>query len=211
MRAAHDVLAEVYAEQLAGLLDEMPVERSVLGLFRDLVVASGLGPVVADVGCGTGRLLPHLHGLGLAPRGVDLSAEMVRVARRDHPNFFCAVADVRALPFGDASLAGVVCWYSLMYLPPNDRAAAFGELARVVAPGGHLAAAFKVGDDRPRRGGRTLDLGVEFDVWWHSPEEVQRRLVAAGFEVVASMGRPADPDELQPQGYVVARRSGVDP
>jgi SAM-dependent methyltransferase len=206
LRAAHDVLAEVYATRLAGLIDRMPIERAVLGLFRDLVVGTGLGTAVGDVGCGTGRLAPYLQGLGLAPRGVDLSPEMVRVARRTQPGFEFEVADLRALPFGDASLAGVVCWYSLMYLAPEDRAGAFAELARVVAPGGHLATAFKLGDDRERRGGRTLDLGIGFDIWWHSQASMQRQLVDAGFEVVFSAERPADPDEVQPQGYVVARR-----
>jgi SAM-dependent methyltransferase len=206
LREAHDVLAEVYATHLAGLIDQMPIERAVLGLFRDLVVEGGLGTAVGDVGCGTGRLAPYLHGLGLEPRGVDLSPEMVRVARRDHPGFDFDVADLRALPFEDASLAGVVCWYSLMYLAPEDRAGAFAELARVVAPGGHLACAFKVGDDRVRRGGRTLDLGIEFDIWWHSLASMQQQLLEAGFETVFSAERPADPDEVQPQGYLVARR-----
>ena len=35
-----------------------------------------------------------------------------------------------------------------MYLPPEDRPGAFGELARVLKPGGFFATAFKAGDDR---------------------------------------------------------------
>ena len=31
LRAAHDVLAELYAERLVGALDRMPIERAVLG------------------------------------------------------------------------------------------------------------------------------------------------------------------------------------
>jgi ubiquinone/menaquinone biosynthesis C-methylase UbiE len=61
---------------------------------------------------------------------LPLSARPVRVP------FDFGVADLRALPFADASLAGVVCWYSLMYLAPSDRPVAFGELARAVKPGG---------------------------------------------------------------------------
>jgi hypothetical protein len=44
---------------------------------------------------------------------------MIRVARRDQPGFAYEVADLRELPFPDASLAGIVCWYSLMYLAPS--------------------------------------------------------------------------------------------
>ena len=68
------------------------------------------------------------------------------------------IADVRDLPFQDASLAGVVCWYSLMFLAPSDRPAAFGELARVVKPGGYLVTAFKAGDSQLRRAGRSTGL-----------------------------------------------------
>ena len=206
LRAAHDVLAEVYAERLAHALEEMPVERAVLGLFRDLLLAGGAGSSVGDIGCGTGRLAPHLAAWGLTPHGVDLSPEMVRVARRDFPGFSFEVADLRALPFPDACLAGAVCWYSLMYLAPSDRPRAFGELGRVVRPGGYLATAWKVGDDMVRRAGRSLDLGIEFDVYWLSVQEMERQLTRAGFRVVFRAERPAEPDEQQPQAYLIARR-----
>jgi SAM-dependent methyltransferase len=205
LRAAHDVLAELYVVRLADALDRMPAERAVLGLFCELTLAAGLGTDVADIGCGTGRLDPYLAASGLTPRGIDLSPEMVRVARRDHPGFDYGVADLRELPFGDASLAGVVCWYSLIYLAPSDRPAAFGELARVVKPGGYLVTAFKAGDSQVRRGGRSL--GLEFDVYWLSPEEMRRRVADAGFAPVFWAGRPAEEQEGSPQGYLLARRS----
>jgi ubiquinone/menaquinone biosynthesis C-methylase UbiE len=207
LRAAHDVLAEFYADRLAGALDHMPAERAVLGLFCDLTLAAGVGTNVADVGCGTGRLEPYLAARGLSPRGVDLSPEMIRVARRDHPGFGFDPADLRELPFEDASLAGVVCWYSLMYLAPSDRPAAFSELARVIKPGGYLVTAFKAGDSQVRRGGRSLNLGVEFDVYWLSPGEMERRVNDAGFATVFWGGRPAQGQEGSPQAYLLAQRS----
>jgi SAM-dependent methyltransferase len=207
LRAAHDVLAEFYAERLAGILDRMPIERAVLGLFSELVHEAGSGVEIGDIGCGTGRLAPYLVEQGLTPHGVDLSPEMIRVALRDQPGHDFQVGDVRALPFAEAALDGAIGWYSLMYLTPDDRAHAFGELARVVKPGGLVATAFKAGDDTVRRGGQTLDLGIGFDIWWMSPAEVEGRFRDAGFEVVFSAGRPADPDEVQPQGYLIARRS----
>ncbi len=207
LRAAHDVLAEFYADRLADALDRMPAERAVLGLFCDLTLAAGLGTGIGDVGCGTGRLAPYLAARGLCPRGVDLSPAMIRVAHRDHPGFDFDVADLRELPFGDASLAGLVCWYSLMYLAPSDRPAAFGELARVLRPGGYLVTAFKAGDSRVRRGGRSTGLGVEFDVYWLSPAEMERRVTDAGFAAVFWGGRPSQGQEDSPQGYLLAQRS----
>jgi ubiquinone/menaquinone biosynthesis C-methylase UbiE len=207
LRAAHDGLAEFYADRLADALDHLPADRAMLSLFSDVTLAAGLGTSVADVGCGTGRLEPYLAARGLTPRGIDLSPEMVRVARRDHPGFGFEVADLRKLPFGDASLAGAVCWYSLMYLAPHDRPAGFRELARVVKPGGYLVTAFKAGDSHVRRAGRSTGLGVEFDVYWLSPQEMERRVTDAGFATVFTGGRPAQDQEGSPQGYLLARRS----
>ncbi len=73
VRAAHDVLAELYATRLADALDRMPVDRAVLGLFCELTRSAGVGDVVGDIGCGSGRLAPYLAAQGLVPRGVDLS------------------------------------------------------------------------------------------------------------------------------------------
>jgi SAM-dependent methyltransferase len=206
LRSAHDVLAAFYVERLAGALERSPMDRSVLDLFARLVTEAGVGSEVADVGCGTGRLEPYLAAHGLTPQGLDLSPEMVRVARRDHPQLDFQVADLRHLPLADASVAGVVCWYSLMYLTPDDRPGAFAELARVTRPGGHLVTAWKLGDDQRRRGGRTTGLGVEFDVWWLSTQEMEDQAVRAGFETMFWAGRPPADDEDSPQAYLVSRK-----
>ena len=84
-------------------LDHMPTDRAVLGLFCELTLAADLGTSVGDIACGTERLEPYLAARGLSPQGVDLSPEMIRVARRDHPGFGFGIADLRALPFEVAS------------------------------------------------------------------------------------------------------------
>ncbi len=206
LRDAHDVLAEYYADHLTGALDRMPAERAVLDLFCELTRAADVGRSVGDVGCGTGRLAPYLAARGLSPRGVDLSPEMIRVARRDHPDFDFDVADLRELPLEDASLAGVVCWYSLIFLAPVDCPAALRELYRVVKPGGHLVTAFKAGDGDVRRAGRSAGLGVEFDVYWLRPDELGRQLADAGFATVFWGVLPPEGPEHSAQGYLIARR-----
>jgi hypothetical protein len=44
LRAAHDVLAEFYADRLAGALDRMPADRAVLGLFCELTLPQASAP-----------------------------------------------------------------------------------------------------------------------------------------------------------------------
>src|ERR1019366_9006463 len=71
LRAAHNVLAEFYAVYLTDALDRMPEERAVPGLFCDVVPGAGLGASVGDIGCGTGRLEPHLAARGSSAAGRD--------------------------------------------------------------------------------------------------------------------------------------------
>ena len=52
------MLSEWYAKKLFGVLERMPVERAMLDLFAEMTL--GVGVEVADVGCGTGKLLPYL-------------------------------------------------------------------------------------------------------------------------------------------------------
>jgi SAM-dependent methyltransferase len=208
LRDAHDVLSEWYAKNLVEVLESRPVERAVLDLFAEMTLAVAVE--VADVGCGTGRLLPYLASRGLSPRGVDLSPGMVEVARREHPGFAYEVADLRELPFEDASLAGVVCWFSLIYLAPSARARAFAELARVVKPGGYLVTAFKHGDGALHRNGpgsRVGSLGLDFDRYWLSAREMEDRFAATGFALAFQGSTP--PEEAEPPyGYMLVRKTG---
>ncbi|WP_127506587.1 class I SAM-dependent methyltransferase [Actinoplanes solisilvae] len=207
LRDAHDVLADFYVGYLDGHLEKSPIERAVLDLFCELTLTAGLGPEVADVGCGTGRLLPYLAKRGVSPRGTDLSPRMVEVATRDHPGFTVEQADLRSLPYADASLAGVVCWYSLLFLPPEARPVAFGELARVVRPGGYFACAYKNGDGRLRRNGAaTTQLGVNFDRYHLSAAEMREHVTAAGFEPVFEGDTPREGEDEFSLAYLVARR-----
>ena len=43
LRDAHDALAEVYASRLAHVMDQLPADRAVLGMFCDLVLGNGAG------------------------------------------------------------------------------------------------------------------------------------------------------------------------
>ncbi len=71
----------------------------------------------------------------------------------------------------------------------------------------YLATAFKAGDSQVRRAGHSTGLGVEFDVYWLSPDEMQRRVKDAGFATVFWGGRPTEAQEGSPQGYLLARGS----
>jgi demethylmenaquinone methyltransferase/2-methoxy-6-polyprenyl-1,4-benzoquinol methylase len=95
------------------------------------------GSWVLDAGCGTGALGRRLAGRYRVV-GVDVSAEMVRAARRRMGSTMRLLqGSVFRLPFADGAFGGVVSAFVLRNL--EDLQAAFTELARVVRPGGGLA------------------------------------------------------------------------
>jgi ubiquinone/menaquinone biosynthesis C-methylase UbiE len=89
-----------------------------------------------DAACGTGRHTRRLVELGHRVTGVDLTPEMLAIAEKSVPQAGFRVADLLALPFGDASFDLVVCGLALAHLP--DLAAGIAELGRVLRPGGRL-------------------------------------------------------------------------
>jgi demethylmenaquinone methyltransferase/2-methoxy-6-polyprenyl-1,4-benzoquinol methylase len=92
------------------------------------------GSAVLDVACGTGDLCRELSRRGMWPVGIDLSAGMLAHARTDVP---LILGDGLRLPFPAAAFDGVVSAFALRNVV--DLGDLFGELARVVRPGGRIA------------------------------------------------------------------------
>jgi 2-polyprenyl-3-methyl-5-hydroxy-6-metoxy-1,4-benzoquinol methylase len=69
--AAYDAVSARYAGYVRDELDTLPLDRAVLAAFAEHVRAAG-GGLVADAGCGEGRIGAHLAGLGLEVTGSDV-------------------------------------------------------------------------------------------------------------------------------------------
>lgn len=207
-RAVYDASAERYVRIVGAEVSaatEGPIDRSLLMAFVELV-AAGPGARVADVGCGPGRVAAYLAAQGLDAIGVDVSPAMLDEARRAHADIEFEEGRLDDLPIDTGSLAGAVCWYSIIYTPPERLDDAFAELKRVLKPGGHLLLAFQAGDGeathRTDAHGTTLPLTS----YWHGREDLSRRLDEAGFEVHATAQRVPELDhESTPQAFVIAR------
>ncbi|WP_290055506.1 class I SAM-dependent methyltransferase [Amycolatopsis solani] len=116
---------------------EMDVwDRRLFGDSREWACGQAGGDVL-EVAVGTGLNLPR-YPAGVTLTGLDLSEGMLAVARARelaHP-VTLRQGDAQDLPFEDASFDTVVCTFGLCAIP--DPAAAVGEMARVLRPGGRL-------------------------------------------------------------------------
>jgi ubiquinone/menaquinone biosynthesis C-methylase UbiE len=206
-RAVYDKAAPRYVQFVGTEISsatESPIDRSLLVAYIELIKRQTIGRV-ADVGCGPGRVAAFIAERGLDVVGVDVSQAMLAVARTAHPHIKFEEGQLDALPIETGVLAGAVCWYSIIYTPSDRLAEAFGELARVLIPGGYLLLAFQA-EGEPVHRADAQGTHLPLTSYRHSVREVAGRLVDTGFKIHATVLRaPELEDETTPQGFVVAR------
>lgn len=161
-------------------VDETEVERAIVG-----IVGEGRVRRLIDLGTGAGRMLTLLGPRAERSLGLDLSQQMLNIARRT-----VAEADVSGceLRHGDICATGlaagsgdlVVIHRVLHYLP--DPAAALQEAARLLAPGGRLLIIDFAPHDlehlRTQHQHRRLGFSDEEIERWLAPGGLQRVAVA---------------------------------
>ncbi|WP_246278465.1 class I SAM-dependent methyltransferase [Phytohabitans rumicis] len=203
-RTAYGIVAVDYAETLKDHLAAAPLERALLGTFAELVRAGGGGPV-ADVGCGPGRITTYLDSLGLDVTGIDLTPEMIAVAREAYPGLAFQVGTMTDLDLKDGALGGLVAWYSIIHTPPELLPVVFAEFARVLAPGGQLILAFQAGDEVVRVE-QAYGHEVAADAYRLEPDRIAELLADAGIVLGTRVVKEREGQEKTPQAYLLAHK-----
>lgn len=119
-------------------LDQTPWTQLRLDAVRALVVPAP-GERVVDLGCAAGATSHFLATFGCETVGVDSEPLAVERARALFPGLRFEVADVRALPFPDASFDKAVAADLVEHLDDETFRAMLAEVRRVLRPGGTLS------------------------------------------------------------------------
>lgn len=120
------------------------------GIIEDILNCANIGTdtCVLDVACGTGVMFPYYAAKGAHVTGIDISPEMVKIARNNFPDIETLCADATEISF-DEGFDAVMVYNAFPHFPePRDAVRA---LCRHLNPGGVLTVAHGMGRDMVNR------------------------------------------------------------
>lgn len=94
---------------------------------------------VFEIGCGTGNLAPGFNNLGFEYYGLDLSTEMLKMAKKNNPKCRFIEADMRNFALDEKQASCIITGRTISYLVTNkDVMDAFTAINKNLLPGGLL-------------------------------------------------------------------------
>jgi ubiquinone/menaquinone biosynthesis C-methylase UbiE len=95
---------------------------------------------ILDLGCGPGnmaaRLLKGMASLRIT--GIDLSAKMIGLARKNVPSASFALSDIRSLPFRKKSFEGIIASFCLPFHYDQEASTLIAGICHCLREGGHI-------------------------------------------------------------------------
>ncbi len=174
-------------EHIPAIYDPLMWVSEQLGLraWRRWLAGGALGRTL-EVGCGTGRNLPH-YGAGTRVVAVEPHREVVGAARRRGPGALIAVASAEDLPFRSATFDTAVS--ALVFCSVSDPLRGLREVHRVLRPLGTLRMIEHVRSRHPL--GARIQDGVQPAWTWltggcRPNRDTEANVAAAGFAIDGS-------------------------
>lgn len=205
VRVSYDRVAEEYARHLFKELDGKALDRELLTRLASRLAGKG---EICDLGCGPGQIARYLRDQRASVFGLDLSAQMVRLARELSPEIQFREGNMFALDLQENSLAGVAAFYAIVNFPSEALPRAFREIARVLQPEGVLLLSFHVGDEILHVE-ELWGLPISLDFFLFQPENIQEQLEDAGLvieEVIEREPYAPDVEHQTRRAYIFARK-----
>ena len=170
--------APEYAEALGSIKDMSPQDVALISEWGKVVS----GPVL-DAGSGPGHWTDLLRALGREVIGLDVVPEFIGIARNHFPSTNFVLGNLLEIPIKSSCLGGILAWYSLIHLRPDDWGLALSEFARTLKSDGSLLLGVFLGEQ-----GAPFEHAITKAYYW-SEVELLTLLESTGFRVISVHSR----------------------
>lgn len=163
---------------------------------------------ILDLGCGIGVDSNYMTSKGFDVIGIDLSKEMLKLAKQKFPHIDFRQQDIRKLNFPINYFDGILASCSLIHIPKKDVPELLHTLNQILKNGGAVYIALQEGESKeifvnePFKPDEKLFLNIiSFD-------EIENLLVKNGFSVMKKYERkPNSKEELNfIKLYIIAKK-----
>ena len=162
---------DYYREEFGRKIDA--VEKRLIGKY---LYRLGTGRLL-EVGCGTGHWTEYFSEKGFSVLGLDISEKMLaKAGARSIPGAGFLIGSAESLPFPGESFENVASMATLEFVDHPDRA--FGEIRRVMKPGGSLLVGAL--NENSRLGRSRQDHEILKDADFFTVESLGERLLEFG-------------------------------
>ncbi len=179
-RRAYNLAARKYHDLFHNEMNEKAYDRQLLDSFASKFDEEAL---ICDAGCGpSGHIGRYVFDKGIPVIGVDISDRCIQLARSHNPGMRFVLGDIASLAFEEGTFDGIIAYYAIIDTPRRYMNRVFGELYRVLKPGGYLLVAVKAGQTE----GYMDDLlGIETEIYFalFTEEQIASYYEQAGFNI----------------------------
>lgn len=202
----YDKTAKNYADKFMDELKHKHLDRILLKSFASENCDKGK---LIDLGCGPGQTTKYVCECGLTDiLGVDISPNMVTVAKNINPQLNFETADILSLKYPDRFFASAIAFYSIVHFDYGQIKTAFKEIKRVLTDNGQFLFSFHIGDNLVHMD-NFLDHQVNIDFYFFEITKMMDVLTETGFDIIDVIERQAYKDVEYPskRAYIWAKNN----
>ena len=193
--------AKKYADKFIDELSKKHLDRILLKSFANENLNKGQ---LIDLGCGPGQTTKYLFDCGLTELiGIDISPEMVAVAKNSNPSLKFETADILKLKYPDKTFGSAIAFYSIIHFEYAQLKIAFKEIKRVLTDNGQFLFSFHIGANVIHFD-EFLGHTVNIDFHFFETNRIIDLLTETGFEIIDAIERQpyADVEYPSKRAYI---------
>jgi len=196
----YDKIADKYASQYFNDLSDS-------SYFDKFLSYLAKGSKILDIGCGNGNFSKYISEKGFECEGIDLSPEMLRIAKERIPGIKFTLKDMRKLDYEAESFDGLLVAYSLIHIPSDQIVSTLQGFRKILKSEGIILLITQKGEpdkvvDEPLKEGEKIFIN------FFTKERLTGFLEKSGFKIVYQEEKPIqDAESLSDTViYTIARK-----